>query len=1038
MNESILQALMRLFALVAYVDKKGQPSIEREVVQEYLQRQFASALVEKYLVAFEKYLAEYHPDISYASDDELKELRGDNSKAVLELCNQLNRELQRVQKIYVLVYVLDFISSGGQLSDYQFRFIESVVKYLKIPYNEYEDIKHFSFDEIDQIKQRENLLFVDSKPPPNDKKVKHLFIERMGGRINVLHIPSTNTHLLRYAGGEVLHLNGHNIKAARSYIWAPGSVVKNHRFGSIYYIWIAGKFIKKSEETQFVFTAEDIEFSYGNSPNGIKRFNLNEESGRFIGIIGGSGSGKSTLLKVLAGVIKPDHGAIKVNGFDIHKDTHELEGIIGYIPQDDFLIKELTVFENLFYNARFSFSHFTEREIYKLVEQALFDFDLVEARDLQVGNALTTYLSGGQRKRLNIALELLREPAVLFVDEPTSGLSSMDSEKVMNLLKRQTFKGKLVFANIHQPSSDLFKLLDKLLVVDQGGRVIWYGNPLDAISYLKHANHHVDADTSECLTCGNINTEQILRNIEARVVDVNGRLTRERKTTPQEWYEMYMNRVDPIIRNIKRIHPRHAPKSNFNVPSRWEQIKLYFKRDILSKFKNKQYLLITLIEAPILALLLSFYTRSSRDTTGNIVDYTFGLNNNIPAFIFMSVIVALFLGLILSAEEIFKDRKLLERERFLNLSRSSYLFSKTFVLFMISAIQMAIFVLVSNYVLEIENMGWRYFVILFSTACWANMIGLNISSGFKSVVTIYILVPLILVPQLLFSGVVVDFNNLNQSIQTYRYVPAIGDATTSRWSYEALVTTQYRDNKFQKQFFDTELHMSEALYMKAYLIPELRTNLEYVKKNIENRRFYAEVDGSLELLRNEIQKFDGYEVTKDKILPELNIESFSESSYQKLNTFFNEVWEQNHLYYLGALRKRDSIFNNLTKGFVTNAELVRYKNKYANAQLSRIVKNEKELQQYFVYHNQVVKLKDPIYTLPLSKNGRTHFYAPSKRVGDYYVNTFWFNMAVIWVWTILWFIILYFDILFRVLKYFENIRLRRFNRKIMRALHKAQ
>lgn len=1037
MNESILQALMRLFALVAYVNEKGQPSIDREVVKEYLQRQFASSLVEKYLYAFEKYLTEFHPDLRDASEDERKKRSVVNSKAIKDLCDELNLELQKVQKVYILIYLLDFISSGDQISQYQFQFIEEVVRHLKITYSEYEDIKHFSFDEVDEIQNQENLLFIDSSSPPNNEKIKHLFIERMEGRIYVLHIPSTNTHVLRYKGNEALHLNGHNIKTGHSFIWAPGSVVKNPIFGSVYYIWVAGKFLKKTEETQFVFTADDIEFSYGNSPNGIKRFNLNEESGRFIGIIGGSGSGKSTLFKVLAGILKPHSGAIRINGYDIHKDAEKLEGIIGYVPQDEFLIKELTVYQNLYYNAKFSFSECSEEEINKRVEQALFDFDLVEARNLQVGNSLNTYLSGGQRKRLNIALELLREPAVLFVDEPTSGLSSMDSEKVMNLLKRQTIKGKLVFANIHQPSSDLFKLLDKLLVVDQGGRVIWYGNPLDAISYLKHANHHVDADTSECLTCGNINSEQILRNVEARVVDVNGRLTRERKTTPQEWYEMYMNRIDPIIKNIKRTHPRKAPKSNFSAPGRWEQIKLYFKRDIAAKVKNKQYLLITLAEAPVLALLLSFYTRSSRDSSGNITEYIFGLNHNLPAFIFMSVIVALFLGLILSAEEIFKDRKLLERERFLNLSRSSYLFSKTLVLFLISALQMILFVAVTHYVLEIKDMWWRYFVILFSTACWANLVGLNISSGFKSVVTIYILVPIILVPQLLFSGVVVDFNNLNRSIQSFKYVPAMGDAMTSRWSYEALVITQYRDNKFQKNFFDNEQVMSEALYTKAYLIPRLTESLEYVSKNIEKRNHYSDVNNKLELLRNEISKLNQDNNQQiSGLIEKLNIESFSDQTYKDLSTYLKDTRQLHHNTYIAAMRKQDRTYNELASGFSSNQVMINNKNLYANSQLSRIVRKENEIQQFFIYDNNIIKLRDPIYTYPTAKNGRAHFYSPYKRVGNMFIDTFWFNMAILWIWTILWFTILYFDILFKVIKYFENIRLRRFNRNIVRALQK--
>jgi ABC-type multidrug transport system ATPase subunit len=1036
MNESILQALMRLFALVAYVNEKGQASIERDVVYEYLQRQFSNELVEKYLRIFDQYLIEYHPDLSEASDSKRLEHDSVHSQSIIDLCNKLNLELQQDQKIFIMVFLLDFISSGDQLSTYQFQLIDEVTQRLNISPVDYHNAKHFTFGEFDKIESKANLLYIDSALKILEKDVKHLFIDKLDGRINVLLIPGSNTYIMRYYGSQVLLLNGHNIKSNRTYIWAQGSVIKNPKFGSIYYTWVAGKFIKASSQSQFVFIANEIEFSYGNSPNGIKRFNLNEESGRLIGIIGGSGSGKSTLLKVLAGIIKPQHGTIEINGQDIHENAEQFEGMIGYVPQDEFLIKELTVFENLFFNAKFSFSDFSEEEIVKLVDRALLDFDLVEARDLSVGDAMNTYLSGGQRKRLNIALELLREPAVLFVDEPTSGLSSSDSEKVMNLLKRQTFKGKLVFANIHQPSSEIFKLFDKLLVVDQGGRVVYYGNPVDAIGYFKHINHYVDADASECLSCGNINPDQILRNIEARVVDVNGRLTRKRKTSPQEWYKLYMDRIDPIIRNIKRSHSGQVPKSHFIVPNRWEQIKLYFKRDLKSKIKNSQYLIITMLEAPVLAMILAFYTRSSRDLEGNITSYFFGLNSNLPAYLFMAVIVALFLGLVISAEEIYRDRKLLERERFLNLSRSSYLFSKTAITFMISAFQMFMFVLVGNYFLEIQGMTWRYFLILFTAAAWANLVGLNISSGFKSVVTIYILVPLILVPQLLFSGVVVDFYNLNKSMQSFKYVPAVGDAMTSRWAYEALVVTQFRDNPFEKNFFESELKMSDALYTKAYLVPELFNRLDYVKQNIDDRKYHNEVVYDLNLLSNELNKLSIKFNEKLPLINQLNMQDFNQSTYDGVNTFLHRINNYYHSEYLSALRQNDSIYNSMIQKLGGKENFIALKNKYYNEQLASIVRNEKEMIQFFVHHENVIKLKDPIFTLPLAFNGRAHFYAPMKRLGSYYIDTYWFNLVEVWLSTMLWFGILYFDLLFKLIRYFENIRLRRFNRRIITILSK--
>jgi len=1035
MNESVLQALMRLFAMVASVDEEGYAHNERDVVVEYLQRQFSNELVNRYLDFFDQYLREYHSERKGTMEIELKKKDRKRSNAIDTLCQNLNKELEQSQKILVVLYLLDFINKDGKISNEEREFVSLVAKNLKIPNKEFKDALAFSFDQLEIIKAVSNLLFISSGPIPHHKNSKHIHVKKLEGLIKVLHIDSTNTYVLRYTGDMTLQLNGHNIRPNRTYIWAVGSVLKNPRFGSIYYTWIAGRFIQASSSINFVFEAKDIEFAYGNSPNGIKPFSLNEESGRLIGIIGGSGSGKSTLLKLLSGIIKPKKGTILINGFDIHTNHEELKGVIGYVPQDDVLIKELTVFENLYYNARLSFSTYTEEQLVKVVEDALLSFDLVEARDLTVGDAFSTYLSGGQRKRLNIALELIREPAVLFVDEPTSGLSSADSEKVVNLLKRQTFKGKLVFANIHQPSSEIFKLLDKLLVVDQGGRVIYYGNPLDAIGYFKRASHFVDAEESECLTCGNINVDQILRNVEARVVDVNGRLTRKRKITPEEWYSLYMEKIDPYIRQIRRPYTSVVPENLYQIPARWQQIKTFFKRDIWAKLKNNQYILITLLEAPVLALILSFYTRSSRDITGIVDHYKFGLNENLPAYLFMAVIVALFLGLVISAEEIFRDRKILERERFLNLSRLSYLISKVTIVFVISAIQMLVFVIIGNTILEIRLMTWRFFLILFSASCWANIIGLNISAGFKSVVTIYILVPLILVPQLLFSGVVVDFHNLNKAIYSAKYVPAIGDIMTSRWAYEGMVVTQFKDNSYEKNIFTQEQIMSESMYKKSILIPEIRKlHDEYwqLSQNIQ--------DGSSDytenlLLYNEFMKLESdIRIDSSDFINSLGKGIITPQSYAEGQYFLERAWNIYHVRYLRAVENREKILQTIKARNKGKRSLVELKNLYANNKLTSLVKNDRELLDFIIFDHEIIRLRDPIFTLPWTNTGRAHFYAPYKRIFGIYIDTYWFNIVIMWIYTGLWFIVLYFDLLRKLIAYFENLQLRRFNRRILRIL----
>ena len=1021
MNESILKALLRLFALVSEANKSSDIEDKREIISDYLHQQFDSELADEYLNYFDYRVRYYHPESLDPAHDVIhgKTLE----ERLIDLCNQLNEELQREQKILVIINLLDFISIDREVTRFEISFVDNTAGKLKIDEKEYRDLKEFTFGNIDRIRNRRNLLIIDSEEEPEEEDIKHMYIRRLDGRIIVLYIRSSNTFVLRYYGTDSLTLHGQLIKPYRSYIWSFGGVIKNSKFGSIYYTWVSGKFIQETTRTHFVFNANKIEYSYGNSPNGIKPFTLTEESGRLIGIIGGSGSGKSTLLNLLNGNLKPKKGNITINGFDIHEDSEKLKGVIGFVPQEDVLIKEFTVFQNLYYNAKLCFSNYSEQQIRDVVENSLVSFDLDDARDMRVGNALNTFLSGGQRKRLNIALELMREPSILFVDEPTSGLSSADSEKVMLMLKRQTFKGRLIFSNIHQPSSDIFKMLDKLLVIDQGGHIIWYGNPVDAITYFKRMNNFVDSEQSECPTCGNIKTEEILRNVESRVVDVDGKLTRKRKITPEEWYKKYLKNIDPIIQRIRRPYKPVIPHSDFSIPNRLKQLGIYFTRDILTKLANKQYLLLVILEAPILALLLAFITKNS-SISGAVSEYVFRENPNIPGYLFMSVIVALFLGLIISAEEIFKDKRLLEREKFLNLSRSSYLNAKIGVLVIISALHMMVYTLIGNHILEIKGMTFSYFFILFTTAIWANLVGLNISSGFKSIVAIYILVPLILVPQLLFSGVVIDFRNMHQSVKSDEYVPVIGNLITSRWAYEALVVTQFKENEFEKRFYQPESTISSTFFDQAYRIPLMESALS----QIQGDTIGPAERGRIELLKNEMKELTGRYTLNYKPLEQVNKQTLGQFRSQMrvlLDTLANKASTK----YEEGKKTRQQIRDNLIDELGGTTQFQELKDKYHNKRLATLVENSDQLNSYYIADNEIIYLRDPVYRLPDSHIGRAHYFAPAKFIGNLKIDTFWFNIIRIWASILIWYVILYFDVLNRIISYFESIRLRRIGRK---------
>jgi len=189
---------------------------------------------------------------------------------------------------------------------------------------------------------------------------------------------------------------------------------------------------------------------------------------------------------------------------------------------------------------------------------------------------------------------------------------------------------------------------------------------------------------------------------------------------------------------------------------------------------------------------------------------------------------------LLVPRKFFRDRKMLKREQFLNLNKTAYLFSKLSLLFFISLIQTVLYVVVGNALLGIDGMFWPYTLVLFTTSCFANTLGLFISSLFNSVVVIYILVPLLIVPQILLSGTIVQYDKLNEKIESEKFVPVIGDMMVSRWAYEALVVTQFKDNKFQKHYFPVEQKISNLKYDLLFVISEAEGALEEIKFGMDD------------------------------------------------------------------------------------------------------------------------------------------------------------------------------------------------------------
>ncbi|MFZ0282818.1 MAG: ATP-binding cassette domain-containing protein, partial [Bacteroidales bacterium] len=822
MSERILEALMQLFALIA--EPQQDDADKRGVVEAFLNRLLNQELVKKYLALY-KDAYEKAKEKLEKSTPERRE--GAIAIRITKLCKEINDQgqLDQEQRIVVVIQALEFCKTGKETaSRLELGFIATLADGLNISAEEYDTIEKFVLNPFTQIPSSPNILIINGEKSKADSQAKFVTKELLKGQIWVLFVPSVNVYFMKFIRSGELTMNGQLLQENKVYPISQGSSIKGYNISPVYYWDITMQFLKEEFlSSRVVYEVNNLEYRFKTGEVGIHHMTFRGESGRMIGIMGASGAGKTTLLSVLNGINPPYDGEVLVNGIPIHKEKEKIKGLIGYVSQDDLLIEELTVFDNLYYNARLCFGNLTEEEIVERVENVLKNLGVYEIRSMKVGSPLNKKISGGQRKRLNISLELIREPAILFLDEPTSGLSSRDSENILDLLKELSRKGKLLFVVIHQPSSDIFKMFDRLIILDTGGFMIYNGNPVDSIEYFKRSIGQANYNESECYACGNVNPEQIFNIVETRVFNESGEPTETRRISPGEWRRLYETET-------KKDNPEKGgplPEINFKTPGKFKQFIVFIQRNVFSKIADLQYLLITLLEAPVLAFFLSFLIRYFDESVKN-PEYNLIDNSNLPVYIFISVIVAIFMGLIISAEEIIKDRKILKRETFLNLSWNSYLMSKVFVQFGISAIQAFTFVIIGNVIMGIKGMTFEYWLVLFS--CWAsaNMLGLVISDSFKTVVTIYILIPFLVIPQIILSGVLVRFEKLNPNISSPVTIPFYGEMITSRWGYEALAVKQFIDNKYERNFYVFDKSISEARFKKDYWNSKIKGNLDKI------------------------------------------------------------------------------------------------------------------------------------------------------------------------------------------------------------------
>jgi ABC-type multidrug transport system ATPase subunit len=600
------------------------------------------------------------------------------------------------------------------------------------------------------------------------------------------------------------------------------------------------------EERNLISSLEvrDLSVRFRKKLTALDGVSFSIKRGELLCVMGASGCGKSTLLRSIAGQLHPNSGQVLLNGQSLYTGLDALKRFVSFIPQDDAFDEHLTIEENMDFAAAIRSPHLSKRDRARRVESKLIELGLVERRDSLVGSAVKKLLSGGERKRLNIGLDMLSSADVFLFDEPTSGLSSKDSEHVLEIIRAMAHN-KIILVTLHQPTSKLFKMFSKALLLDKGGKLAFFGTPDEMLSYFAEAEQeqHLSAELGGCPACGTTRPEFIFDVLETPLRDLSGdviyeennrgQLVPARRFSPDYWRDRY-DRFR-LLQDMKQISLREnqpppaaapiplAQQRRIRFRQEWAQLRALWKRSFTSKLRNFGNLALTLIVPPGLATIIGWALYFTKEESGN---YDFASSFHIPTYIFISLLVSMFLALVSSVDDIIRDRVVLNRERNLEVRIPYYILAKLGSLGLFSAIQCALFVGIGNAILEVKGMFFPYWFFMLLTAFSGLSLGLVISSLATSSKMAANFVPLVLIPQLIFGGALIKYDEMNHDADLIHSVrswfalypdpkqpdsdareqadrklriPAISRLVATHYSYEALIVAQAKLNPLTKR-----------------------------------------------------------------------------------------------------------------------------------------------------------------------------------------------------------------------------------------------
>lgn len=543
-------------------------------------------------------------------------------------------------------------------------------------------------------------------------------------------------------------------------------------------------------------------------------------------ILGPSGSGKSTLLSMLAGHLEPSFGSVFYNNERLTPQSENLRRYIAFIPREDILDEAMTVHEHIYQASMARRPRLGHTDRMRRVATVLNFIGISHLADRSVGRAGERTISDGERTRLNLGLDLTGTSEVYLIDEPISGLSSADSERVIETLENMA-EGRILLCTLHRPAQVLLNRFKKVMVLDTHGQMAFWGTPHEMVNYFKNAAREMRLRIPrEAISAGG--ADYVFEVLDAPFRRVGSR-NRENSNLWQERFEKYSySRKTRDNAPDEQDEPQRAiPKARPRTPLELARLfYLWVARTLLARARSRLGLYAMLLEGPVLAALIAGTLRVSGEST-----YTFYKSLHITEYLFLSLVLAMFFGLTDAACEILRDRPLLRRESNYKLFTSGYLTAKVLVLTTIAGVQCALYLLVGNAILGIHYMFWDHFVVMLLTAFVGIALSLMVSAFVRTDRVALNIVPLLLVPQILLAGALIRFEEMNEfspriadgilpaSVDTRlsnlrhrvayqdeithnitsKPVPLIAEFCPMRYAFEMMFVIQTTDNLWERQ-----------------------------------------------------------------------------------------------------------------------------------------------------------------------------------------------------------------------------------------------